>query len=277
MQILIHNKNGHAMNENMPSRRLLAVILLGLMTTLSGCAVKGNASPQQAAPVDSAEEGELSAPSNHDPLEPLNRGIFKVNEVIDGLVLKPAAHIYLGVVPDPVRTSVKNALTNLSGPIVAINSGLQGDGTNMGRALSRFVINSTIGIAGIFDVASEMGIPKEHKKDFGQTMGVHGVGSGPYIQIPILGPSSARDALGMIADIAADPFTYILTTPTTIAIDSVRVVDRRADLLPVTDRVYRDSLDPYASIRSMYQQHREKVIRNYRSSDTAEVDTIKKK
>ena len=107
--------------------------------------------------------------------------------------------------------------------------------------------------------------------------GVWGAGSGPYIQLPIFGPSSARDALGMIADTASDPFTYILTTPTTITLDAIRTVNRRADLLPVSDKIYRDSLDPYASVRSVYQQYRTKVVSNYLTTDTAEVESGKKK
>lgn len=265
------------MNEQNATGFKLAGIAFAIAAMLSGCAVKTSAQPQKSAPVEMADEADLPPPDNHDPLETVNRGIFKVNEVVDGLVLKPVAHIYLGVVPEPARHGVKNVLTNLSAPVVFLNSALQGDDTNMGRTFGRFLINSTLGVAGVFDVASDMGIPKEHKKDFGQTLGVHGVGAGPFIELPIFGPSSARDALGLVADTAADPFTYILTTPTTVALDATRVVDRRAELLPLTDRIYRDSLDPYASIRSVYQQHREKVVSNYLSTDTAEVDSGKKK
>lgn len=264
------------MGKNSAEKKIMAVAALAVMAALCGC-VKGDMTPQKAAPVDSADEADLPPPGNHDPFEVVNRGIFKVNEVVDGLVLKPAAHIYMGVLPDPVRHGVKNVLTNLSTPVVFVDSTLQGDGTNMGRTASRFLINSTLGIAGIFDVASEMGIPKEHKKDFGQTLGVYGVGSGPFIELPLFGPSSARDALGMVADVAADPFTYILTTPTTVALDATRTIDRRADLLPLSDRIYRDSLDPYASIRSVYQQYRERVVEDYLSSDTADVDTGSKR
>jgi phospholipid-binding lipoprotein MlaA len=265
------------MNENTPKLPLIAAMTFVIMATLSGCAMKGNAPVNQAAPVAAADEFDLPPPNNNDPLECINRSIFEFNEVLDGLILKPAAHIYLGVVPSPVRKGVKNALTNLSAPVVFLNSAFQGDNNNMGRTFGRFLLNSTVGIAGIFDVASEMGLPKEHKKDFGQTLGVHGVAAGPYLVIPVLGPSGGRDVLGMLVDMASDPFTYILTTPTSVVLNTTRVIDRRADLLPLTDRIYRDSLDPYASIRSVYQQHREKVVYNYLSSDTNQVDSGKKK
>lgn len=266
------------MNTNRPKPWFAAAgICLGIMAALPGCAVKGNAPAQQAAPVEPAEEADLASPSNHDPFEMVNRSIFKFNEVLDGLVLKPVAHIYLGVVPDPVRHGVKNALTNLSSPVVFVNSAFQGDDVNMGRTASRFIINSTLGIGGIFDMASNMGLPKEHKKDFGQTLGVRGVASGPFIELPLFGPSNLRDTFGMVADTAMDPFTYIFNTNTTVALDAMRTIDRRADLLPLSDRIYRDSLDPYASIRSIYQQHRENVVSNYLNSDTGQVDGEKKK
>lgn len=276
MYFLKNTKNGHAMNETI-SRTSLIVGLLLSAASLPGCAVEGNSPTHKAAPVETADQVDLPGPDNHDPLEPFNRGIFRFNEVVDGLVLKPAAHIYRGVLPNPVRNGVHNALTNLSAPVVFINSAFQGDDQNMGRTFGRFLLNSTLGVAGIFDIASDMGIPKEHKKDFGQTMGVHGVSSGAYLTLPLLGPSSTRDAFGMVTDFAMDPFSYIFTTPTNMAISGTRVVDRRAELLPLSDRIYRDSLDPYASIRSIYQQNRMKVVDNYLSTDTGAVETPKKK
>lgn len=261
------------MNDTKANKSLLALALIAALGSTTSCAVKGNAPASKAAPVASAEASDL----DNDPLEPVNRGIFKVNEVVDGLVLKPAAHIYRGVLPTPVRNGVHNALTNLSAPVVFVNSALQGDNTNMSNTFGRFVINSTLGIAGIFDVASEMGVAKENKKDFGQTLGVHGVGPGPYIVLPILGPSNLRDGFGLAADTAMDPFTYIFDMPTNVAVTGTRIVDRRAELLPLTDRVYRDSLDPYATLRSIYQQHRTKVVKNYLKADTNTVENTSKK
>lgn len=266
------------MKEHSLKSLATAAMIMVAAVASTGCANKHvSGGVHSGAPVDSTDAYDLPAGDNHDPLEILNRGIFKFNEVLDGLVLKPVAHIYLGVVPEPVRHGVTNVLTNLSAPVVFVNSALQGDKENLSRTAGRFLVNSTVGIGGIFDMAKDMGIPKEHKKDFGQTFGVWGIDSGPYIYLPIFGPSSVRDALGMVADTASDPFTYILSQPTTIALDATRTIDRRADLLPLTDRIYRDSLDPYASIRSMYQQYRVRVVSNYLKSDTAEVEVRKKK
>lgn len=265
------------MNDITKKSPLLVLALVAALMTTTSCAVKGSSPVSQSAPVADADASDLAPLDNGDPIEPLNRGIFKVNEVVDGLLLKPAAHIYRGVLPTRVRTSVKNALTNLSAPVVFANSALQGDTTNLHRTFGRFLINSTVGVAGLFDMASEMGIPKEYKKDFGQTLGVHGMGTGPYLVLPLIGPSNARDAAGMVADMAMDPFTYIFTAGQSVAANGTRVVDRRADLLPLSDRIYKDSLDPYASIRSVYQQHRNKVVKNYLKSDTNDVDSGKKK
>lgn len=263
------------MNDTKANKSLLALALIAALASTTSCAVKGNAPASKAAPVTSAEASDLG-PHDNDPLEPVNRGIFKVNEVVDGLVLKPAAHIYRGVLPTPVRNGVHNALTNLSAPVVFVNSALQGDNTNMANTFGRFLINSTLGVAGIFDIASEMGVAKENKKDFGQTLGVHGVGTGPFIVLPLLGPSNLRDGFGLAADTAMDPFTYIFDMPTNVAVSGTRIVDRRAELLPLTDRVYRDSLDPYATLRSIYQQHRTKVVKNYLKADTNTVDNANK-
>jgi phospholipid-binding lipoprotein MlaA len=216
------------------------------------------------------------AASDSDPIEPVNRGIFRFNEVADGVLLKPLAHIYLGIVPVPAQHGLHNALSNLTSPVVFLNSVLQGDVHNAGYTLSRFVINSTLGIVGIFDVASDFGMPYMHSKDFGQTLGVYGVGGGPYIVVPILGPSNSRDLVGFIVDFFADPFNYILTTNETIVLDVAKTVTKRADYLPLTDRIYRDSFDPYVTYRSIYTQNRAKVVRDYLNRDSRlEKDTGK--
>jgi phospholipid-binding lipoprotein MlaA len=224
-----------------------------------------------AAPASSsaAVADDTAVLDTHDPLEPVNRGLFKVHEVIDGVLLKPIAHIYLGVMPEAGQHGLSNALTNLSSPVVLLNSVLQWDMPNAGRTVERFAINSTVGVAGFFDVASTWGIPRQHSKDFGQTMGVYGVGTGPYIFIPILGPSDARDTLGMVADFFSDPFVYVLNNNAEIALDVARGIVKRADYIPLTDRIERDSFDPYVSYRSIYLQNRKKVVDDYLGSDSA--------
>ncbi len=253
------------MNTYKPGHALVCGLLITLLTTLPGCATKKPGEPMKLA----ASSTEEYAPTDgKDPLEFLNRGLFRVHEVLDGLILKPAAHIYRGVMPEAAQTSIKNALTNLASPVVLLNSVLQGDARNAEHTVERFVVNSTVGIAGLFDVASDMGIEKTRAKDFGQTLGVYGVGTGPYIFLPLLGPSDARDTLGLVADFLSDPTTYILTRNELVALDATRGVVKRTTYLPLTDRVYRDSFDPYATFRSIYLQHRAKAVRDYLSQDT---------
>lgn len=254
----------------MNTLRLRPSIIAGLMITLvallPGCA---NKTPGEPLKVVQSDDEDGAVQNNHDPFEPVNRVLFNVHEVIDGVLMTPIAHIYRGVMPEQGQTGVRNALTNLASPVVLLNSVLQGDFTNAERTVGRFAINSTAGIGGLFDVATSWGIPRQHSKDFGQTMGVYGVGTGPYIFIPILGPSDARDTLGLVADFFSDPFYYILNNPTYIALDATRGIVKRTDLLPLTDRIHRDSFDPYVTYRSVYLQNREKVVRNYKGTDAA--------
>lgn len=214
-------------------------------------------------PVD--EEGA----AQQDPFETVNRGIFAFNEVVDSAVLQPVARAYRGVVPEYGRQRVSNVLSNLRMPVVFANSVLQGDPGNAFSSLFSFVLNSTLGVAGIFDFAGANTDLKVHKEDFGQTMGVWGFGSGSYIVLPILGPSSARDTVGLVADWFTDPFNYadneVVITRTVIA-----AIDARAGVLDLTDEIYRTSLDPYATFRSGYLQKREAMVKNTHSQDTKE-------
>ena len=242
-----------------------ATLALLAFAALAGCVNKTPGEPLKTAQTENDEP----VVANNDPFEPVNRGLFQVHEVIDGVLLAPIAHIYNGVMPDVAQRSVSNALTNLASPVVLLNSLLQGDFTNAGRTIERFVVNSTVGVAGLYDAATPMGIPASHRKDFGQTMGVYGVGQGPYIFIPVLGPSDARDTLGLVADFFSDPFYYILNGNAYTALEATRGVVKRNDLLPLTDRVHRDSFDVYATYRSIYQQNRTKVVRDYLGTDSA--------
>ena len=213
---------------------------------------------------------------NNDPLETLNRGIFKFNEILDGLIVKPMVHIYRGLVPEPARNSVKNVVNNLSAPVVFLNSVLQADVSNASKTAGRFAINSTLGVAGIFDVASKLGIKKERQKDFGQTLGVYGITSGPYLMLPIIGPSNFRDGIGLGVDTLSDPLTYVFTQGESVARFSVTALSKRNEILSLTDNIYENSLDPYASFRSIYLQHRAKSVRDYLGKDeSSEKDTGK--
>lgn len=266
------------MNENYYRRKSVRnVFAAGLVilnvAALSACAEKTPGKPIEISKSDTSGitvVQEKKTPSERDILEPLNRGVFKFNEVVDGVLIRPMAHIYLGIMPEFGQKIVKNMLANLASPVVFLNSVLQYDPNNAGKTFGRFVINSTVGIAGAFDVAGEFGIKKENKKDFGQTMGVYGAGTGTYIVLPLLGPSDARDTLGLVVDILSDPFTYILTTNESVARTAIDGLVKRADYLPVTDRIYRDSFDPYATFRSVYLQNRDKFVRDYLGSNAGD-------
>lgn len=201
----------------------------------------------------------------NDPLEPLNRGIFAFNNAIDVVVLEPVARAYRFFVPDFARTGVKNFMRNLRTPVFAANNVLQGDFNGAGRALGRFALNTTAGIGGLIDVASDFGMPYE-PEDFGQTLAVWGVGHGPYLVLPIFGASSVRDGIGMVPDALADPvrIAYLNTDQEYLIYvrAGVEAIDNRSRLIDTVDDLKRNSLDYYASVRSIYGQRRAALVRD---------------
>ena len=206
-----------------------------------------------------------------DPWENFNRGTFAFNQKFDKYLLAPLAKGYRIVLPSEIRTGVRNFLSNLSEPWSSINSALQGNFQNTGNTLARFVINSTLGILGIFDVATEIGFEKQ-KEDFGQTLAVHGVGPGPYLVLPFLGPSTVRDALGKVTSIYADPVTLALERNNKdewIWIGmAIKGVDFREQNLEKIDNLNATSVDFYATLRSLYLERRSSMIRNQKIDDT---------
>jgi phospholipid-binding lipoprotein MlaA len=230
-----------------------AVVVLGL----AACATRPPASEPEAL-------AEFNAAN--DPLEPLNRGMYRVNEAADTLVLRPAAEIYRLFLPYEVRLGVRNALTNLRAPTILASDLLQGQTERAGRTASRFLINSTLGLGGIIDVAERgFGIPG-HNEDFGQTLAVWGVGSGPYLFVPGLGPSNPRDLLGFGVDVVLSPWFWVGQGATVEALRYSRtgatVVDTREGVIDTLDDINRTSLDPYTTIRSATRQRRAAEIRN---------------
>jgi phospholipid-binding lipoprotein MlaA len=230
----------------------LSIALLG-----SGCATR--------PPADDPEElAEFR--QNNDPIEPFNRGSYAVHQAIDRTVLAPVARGYRAVVPQPVRTGIRNVLANLRTPVILVNDVLQGEPRRAGDTLGRFVVNSTLGVGGIFDVASTRMDVRGHTEDFGQTFARWGIGEGPYLFIPIIGPSNPRDLTGFAAGIAADPLTWIGQGVAVDVLTGTRagmtVVDTREDLLDPIDDVNRTSLDSYATLRSAYRQRRRAEIEN---------------
>ena len=199
---------------------------------------------------------------DNDPYESFNRKIFAVNLALDRSVLKPVAKSYLSV-PQPVRTSVRNFRNNLISPVTLSNDTLQGSWSRAGVTMSRLLINSTIGVLGLFDPSTAMGLPR-HTEDFGQTLAVYGVSEGAYMYVPLLGPGPPRDMAGLIVDTAFNPITYMGDNRLEGAALSFAVggVDSRANNLDVIDEIERSSVDFYASVRSLYRQNRESEIAN---------------
>lgn len=204
--------------------------------------------------------------NDNDPLEPFNRSVFEFNQTVDKFVIRPVAVGYRYVTPQVVRTHIGNVSDNLYEPLTMVNSFMQGNFTGGVQSFWRFVINSTVGLAGINDVATTAGLP-QIREDFGQTLAVWGVGSGPYIVLPILGPSNGRDTVGTVADWFIDPVTYAVDdTWTSVEIAGGQALVTRERLIDPIDDINSSSLDPYVSFRSIYEQHRAAEIKNRHTS-----------
>ncbi len=237
-----------------PSRgaiRCAAGVLLAGMT--AGCATP---------PSDPAERAAFE--QNHDPLEPLNRQTLELNLFLDRILLKPVTQVYIAIVPEEGRDALKRALDNMKEPVVVINNVLQGEPERAGIAAGRFTVNSTLGLAGLLDVAKKWGLQKE-TGDFGQTLFVWGLPEGPYLIAPILGPSNPRDLIGMGVDAYADPFSFLATAKSLDEIQIARFVvdgiDQRARVIDILDDLQKNSLDFYAQLRSLTQQRRAAELR----------------
>jgi phospholipid-binding lipoprotein MlaA len=235
--------------------RSAALLLLVLLPP--GCAT---------APPASDPEALAEYRANNDPLEPANRAIHAFNERLDRAVARPVAVGYRNYIPGPVRRGVRNALNNLRSPVILLNDMLQGQSRRAGDTLGRFVLNSTLGLGGVFDVAEgRFGVPR-HTEDFGQTLAVWGVREGPFLFLPLAGPTNLRDLAGSGVDGAAGVASYFGQAA---ALGSLRyprlalgLVDTREALIDPIDELRRTSLDPYATYRSAYRQRRRAEIEN---------------
>lgn len=199
-----------------------------------------------------------------DPYESYNRSMFEFNSRVDEAVIRPVAQAYQQGVPRPVRIGVNNFFGNLSDVATTVHHLLQAEGSLAGRSAGRVLVNTTIGILGFFDPASEMGIAKTSKEDFGQTFGRWGAEPGAYVVLPFFGPSTGRDAFGTVLDIAADPIGPLLDMNTTWRYTSwgVRIVDTRANLLELDSMLDTLSFDRYLSVRDAYLARREQQVNN---------------
>jgi phospholipid-binding lipoprotein MlaA len=228
------------MTTLMRNLRSVALMLLSA-TLLAGCATSGN--PK-------------------DPIEGFNRAMFAFNEGLDAAIIKPVATGYDAVIPSPIQTGVTNFFGNIADFFIGINNILQGKvGDGLGD-FGRVAINTTIGVFGVMDWATEMGIEK-HNEDFGQTFGRWGVGDGAYVVLPIFGSRTARDTVGLVLDAQADPITnkrYVKKVGTRNSLVALRLIDNRANLLPADKVIEEASLDKYAYIRGAYLQRRLSLI-----------------
>ncbi len=225
-------------------------LLLGFaLLSIVACAQRPPASDAEAQ----ADFRELN-----DPIEPTNRFFYRVNDTIDTYALRPAAVAYRDVVPGAVRRPIHNALNNLGTPVMFANDVLSAKPRRAGDSLMRFLINTTAGGLGLFDVATGWGYP-DHNSDFGLTLALWGVGDGPFLFLPIIGPSNPRDATGFGADIVLDPLTWASfggSTAAGVARYGFNALDTRERFIDPVDQIKRSALDPYATFRSLSRQNR---------------------
>jgi phospholipid-binding lipoprotein MlaA len=231
-----------------------ALLSAVLASALAGCA----GAPQSGA----IEQTAAVEPGDTDPAEPVNRAIFDANMAADRAVMKPIAQAYQDYVPADIRRGVRNASANLREPVVAANDLLQGHPVRALTSAERFGINTTAGYAGVVDRAAQWNLPP-HSADFGQTLAVWGIPEGPFVELPALGPSNVRDAVGSAVGIALDPLSWTGNPALSYlgyARTGAEFVDSRTEHLTDLDELERNSLDFYAALRSVYRQHRQAEI-----------------
>lgn len=237
------------------SRRVACVAVLS--ASLSGCALF------ISDPEERAEVIEVN-----DPIEGVNRHIFAVNLALDTFILRPVSVVYREFMPDPGKDMVRNFVQNLKLPFTAVNDLLQGEPNRAETAMSRFLVNSTMGVGGLFDAATGLGLDY-HEEDFGQTLAVHGSEEGPYLMLPIFGPSNLRDAIGLVVQYFADPVGIAANEAGAddfgLITGGMEAVDSRHRHAESFDTLQRQSLDFYAAVRSLYRQRRAAEIKNYQS------------
>jgi phospholipid-binding lipoprotein MlaA len=231
------------------------------------------AQPDQPSPppaIDQPQSSDLAA-TPYDPWRKANRPVFDLSMQLDRGVIAPIAHGYRRVTPSPIRNRVNAVVENLGEPGTVLNDLAQGHPKRAGVATARFAINSTLGLLGLFDVAAGMNLPL-HDSDFGQTLGRYGIGPGPYIYVPIVGPSDLRDGVGRIVDVFTDPVS-LLTGGVTTTLGATRFTATTVDTRLRADGAFRaleDATDPYATARSAYTQRRASVVQ----AATGEMETL---
>ncbi|HMD64804.1 MAG TPA: VacJ family lipoprotein [Stellaceae bacterium] len=244
-----------------PLRLVLSDLFVFSALILAGC----------ASHPETAQQGATNEEDFNDPFEDTNRKIFEFNQFVDRNAIVPAAKAYRAALPDPVRDSLRDFLNNLRAPLIFVNDTLQGQFESAAKTVGRFVINSTIGIGGVVDVAGRWGIPF-HEEDLGLTLGTWGIPEGPYLVVPVLGPSTPRDLGGQAAEGFGDPWNILVTgNPWTLywipfVRGGVAGIDQRSRYIETLADIERTSLDYYATIRSLYRQRRAALIRREREN-----------
>jgi phospholipid-binding lipoprotein MlaA len=256
-----------------------AAAVLAVLLAVEGCAATAVGRPSSAGSADAAAgaigpAGAVSASSANraaegepgdgpsraalDPLEPLNRGIFAFNDAVDGVLLRPVARFYDRWTPEVIRLISRNFLSNLLDPYIALNNFLQGKPSEGFSDLARFLLNTTFGFIGFGDPASEAGYRK-HREDFGQTLGVWGVPTGPYLVLPVFGPSNLRDGVGFGVDAYLAVVNRFDNVSFRNSMSALGLIETRANLLPA-DRVLDDALDRYLLVRDGYLARRRNLV-----------------
>ncbi|WP_180125766.1 VacJ family lipoprotein [Rhodoferax sp. BLA1] len=216
------------------------VVLVAAALLLTACASGPNANPR-------------------DPMEPFNRGVYGFNDAVDRAVIKPVATAYRDVLPSPVRTGVSNFFNNLQDLWSFVNNTLQLKGEGAGNSIVRFGVNTVFGLGGLIDIASEMRIER-HPEDFGQTLGRWGVGAGPYVVLPLFGPSTVRDTAAMPVDMKGNVVSQVDHVPTRNSATVLNLVNRRSQLLDASQMLDEVALDPYSFTRDAYLQRRRNQV-----------------
>ena len=197
----------------------------------------------------------VKSPDERDPWESFNRSMYEFNDTFDRAIARPVAQAYKDYMPGFVRNGVTNVFSNLDDVIVVINDILQFKFEQAAMDFARLIVNSIVGIFGLFDVATHFGLPK-HNEDFGQTLAAWGVGDGPYLVLPFLGPKNVRDTVGMVADWQIDPVLQVSDDEARWGLTLLRAIDTRTDLLEATNTMEKSGLDPYVFMRDAYFQFR---------------------
>lgn len=237
--------------------RRLGLGLAGMLVATGAAAQPGTEQPQPVQQV------QVTAASAYDPWESINRRLFAFGMGVDRVVIAPVTHGYMKVTPQPVRNRVSAVVYNLGEPSTALEDILQLHPKRAGVTTARFVINSTVGLLGMFDVAGRWGL-EAHGSDFGQTLGRYGAHPGPYIYVPVIGPLNLRDGVGRVVDVVTDPVGFV-TGPVTSTYGGVRYGGTALDQRALSDPAFealKDATDPYVTARSAYSQYRAAIVQS---------------